>query len=158
MSSYNTMTGINGVGVCDPDDPEVKMTPWPTLGSGAALEPVPLDGITTKRVTKIPGGVKQPPKKKAAAANSRKSRKKASAVVVVVRKPKARGPHPVRAPLCACTLPAVAARMCQRRAGLRVVIGARQMGGLERSEGGWGVCCGEGVCLAAQGRNAELLP
>jgi hypothetical protein len=43
----------------------------------------------SKRVSKTPGGVKQPPKKKAAAVKSRKSRQKAS-VVITVRKSSAK--------------------------------------------------------------------
>jgi hypothetical protein len=45
-----------------------------------------------KRVSKTPGGIKQPPKKKPAAPKSRKSRQKAS-VVITVRKRKGVSSH-----------------------------------------------------------------
>jgi hypothetical protein len=60
-------------------------------GYGALAKKKP-SGITTKRVSKTPGDVKQPPKKKAAAVKPRKSRQKAS-VAIVVRKLKGGPSH-----------------------------------------------------------------
>jgi hypothetical protein len=60
-------------------------------GAGSLTLKNPYAAVT-KRVSKTPGGVKQPPKKKAAVVKSRKSRQKAS-VVITVRKRKGVSSH-----------------------------------------------------------------
>ena len=61
------------------------------LGYGALAKKKP-SGIATKRVSKTPGGVKQPPPKIKAAPKPRKSRQKAG-VVITVRKRKGVSSH-----------------------------------------------------------------